>query len=154
MELDYFLESILKSVKCLNMHIEKISTNYNDPEVLSHLNREVLILEGKIKKFSKGSQVKAAEMPPINSIVESQDINKVQPTKAISREELAMNNGMDGNPAYVAINGFVYDVTKSPAWAAASHFGLRAGNDLTDEFESCHAGENILEKLPIVGFLS
>lgn len=154
MELDFFLESILKSVKCLNMHIEKLNALNNESEVLSHLNREVLILEGKIKKFSKVGQVKAAEISPINPIVESQDINEVGPTRAISREELAMNNGMDGNLAYVAIKGFVYDVTNSPSWAAATHFGLRAGNDLTEEFNSCHVGENVLEKLPIVGFLS
>jgi predicted heme/steroid binding protein len=154
MELDFFLESIRKSVKYLNVDIEKLYANNNEHEVLNHLNRELIILEGKINKFSKVNQVKAAEMPPVNPVVESQDINEVEPTKAISREELAINNGKNGNPAYVAINGFVYDVTNSPAWAAATHFGLSAGNDLTNEFASCHAGENILEKLPIVGFLS
>jgi hypothetical protein len=39
--------------------------------------------------------------------------------------ELAKFNGKDGNPAYAAVNGIVYDVTNNAAWAAASHFGLK-----------------------------
>lgn len=68
-------------------------------------------------------------------------------------EELSKYNGKDGNPAYVAVNGVVYDVTNNAAWAAATHFGLNAGKDLTDEFSSCHAGQNILSKLKVVGKL-
>lgn len=154
MELDFFLESIRKSVKHLNTDIEKLYASNDAQDVLHHLNREILILEGKIKKFSQSTQLKAEEMSPINPTVESQDINEVEPSKAITLEELAMNNGKNGNPAYVAVNGFVYDVTNNPAWAAATHFGLSAGQDLTNEFASCHGGENVLEKLPIVGFLS
>ncbi len=54
--------------------------------------------------------------------------------------ELSGYNGRDGNPAYVAVNGTVYDVTDNAGWAAATHFGLTAGKDLTSEFASCHAG--------------
>jgi hypothetical protein len=45
----------------------------------------------------------------------------------ITAAELARYNGKDGNPAYWAVNGTVYDVTTSAAWAAATHFGLTAG---------------------------
>jgi predicted heme/steroid binding protein len=58
------------------------------------------------------------------------------------------------NPAYVAINGTVYDMTNVAAWAAATHFGLTAGRDLTNEFASCHAGQQILNKLKVVGRMS
>jgi membrane-associated progesterone receptor component len=68
-------------------------------------------------------------------------------------QDLSGFDGMNGNPAYVAINGIVYDVTDNAAWAAATHFGLRAGNDLTGEFASCHAGQPILSKLKVVGRL-
>lgn len=67
--------------------------------------------------------------------------------------ELAKYNGKNGNPAYVAVNGTVYDVTKNAGWAAATHFGLTAGRDLTKEFASCHAGQQILSKLNVVGRL-
>ncbi len=73
--------------------------------------------------------------------------------KDFTLEELAKFNGKDGNPAYVAVNGTVYDVTDNAAWAAATHFGLTAGKDLTDEFASCHGGQSILNKLKVVGKL-
>ncbi|MCY1713776.1 cytochrome b5 domain-containing protein [Caproiciproducens galactitolivorans] len=72
-------------------------------------------------------------------------------SRQFTKEELSAFNGKNGNPAYVAVNGTVYDVTNNAAWGAATHFGLSAGNDLTAQFNSCHAGQPILEKLPIVG---
>lgn len=77
---------------------------------------------------------------------------QVQPVlRDFTLQELEKYNGKDGNAAYVAVNGVVYDVTNNAAWAAASHFGLMAGKDLTSEFTSCHAGQPILSKLKIVG---
>lgn len=66
-------------------------------------------------------------------------------------QELSEFDGKDGMPAYIAVNGTVYDVTNNAAWAAATHFGLTAGKDLTNEFASCHAGQPILSKLKVVG---
>lgn len=74
--------------------------------------------------------------------------------RVFSRDELAKYNGKSGQPAYVAINGMVYDVTNDAAWAAATHFGLAAGGDYTSEFAACHSGQNILQNLSIVGNLS
>ena len=69
-------------------------------------------------------------------------------------EELAKFDGKNGRPAYVAVNGIVYDVTNNRAWAAATHFALTAGKDYTQEFASCHAGQqSILVTLPIIGRL-
>ena len=68
-------------------------------------------------------------------------------------DELHTFNGRNGRPAYVAVDGVVYDVTNQSVWAAASHFGLRAGEDLTSEFASCHANRDILSKLKAVGRL-
>ena len=70
-------------------------------------------------------------------------------------EELTSFNGKNGKPAYIAVKGIVYDVTNNAAWAAATHFGLSAGNNYTDEFASCHSGqESILAALPRVGRLA
>lgn len=71
--------------------------------------------------------------------------------RVFTKEELAKNNGKSGAPAYVAVNGTVYDVTGSAAWGGATHFGLAAGNDLTAQFFSCHAGRQVLQGLPVVG---
>lgn len=73
--------------------------------------------------------------------------------KIFTRDELLKYDGTNGNPAYVAINGIVYDVTNNPVWAAATHFGLKAGGDYTSEFASCHTNQDILSGLEPVGRL-
>jgi predicted heme/steroid binding protein len=71
----------------------------------------------------------------------------------LTRDQLSKYDGKNGNPAYVAVNGVIYDVTNNAAWATASHFGLTAGKDLTGPFNSCHGGQRILSKLKAVGKL-
>lgn len=79
--------------------------------------------------------------------------NSPQPSagRLFTLEELSRYNGRDGTPAYVAVNGVVYDVTNNAAWGGATHFGLTAGTDVTSQFTSCHAGQPILSKLKVVG---
>lgn len=68
--------------------------------------------------------------------------------------ELGKFNGLDGMPAYVAIDGNVYDMSAKIAWAGGTHFGMSAGNDLTEQFMNCHMGiTSILDQLPQVGTL-
>jgi membrane-associated progesterone receptor component len=72
----------------------------------------------------------------------------------LTREQLMQFTGMNGKPAYVAVNGIIYDVTNNAAWSLASHFGLTAGRDLTAEFASCHSGQQwILAQLKPIGRL-
>ncbi|HEX3023310.1 MAG TPA: cytochrome b5 domain-containing protein [Lachnospiraceae bacterium] len=69
-------------------------------------------------------------------------------------EELAQFDGSNGKPAYVAIQGIVYDVNLEPTWGGGTHFSLFAGKDLTDFYLGCHQGNlNAVRKLPIVGRL-
>lgn len=76
------------------------------------------------------------------------------PPSTFTRDELARYTGRNGAPAYVAVNGTVYDVTDNHAWSLATHFGLAAGRDLTPEFASCHSGQQwILGTLRPVGRL-
>lgn len=73
-------------------------------------------------------------------------------------EELKKYNGKDGMPVYVAVDGIVYDVTKSKYWKTGRHKNLHdAGNDLTYEIKNqapkFHKKGKILEKFPRVGVL-
>lgn len=67
--------------------------------------------------------------------------------------DLKKFDGQNGNKAYVAIDGTVYDVTGVPQWANGQHNGLQAGNDLSDAINSSPHGKAILSKLNIVGTL-
>ena len=69
-------------------------------------------------------------------------------------DELAKYNGKDGNRAYVAVEGVVYDVTDVPQWAGGEHNGYSAGQDLTDAIENISPhGVSVLAGVPVVGTL-
>ena len=77
--------------------------------------------------------------------------NNREMAKEFTMVELAKYDGLNGNPAYVAVNGIVYDVSVSPAWGGGTHFGLYSGKDLTTQFKSCHNMPELLNNLPKVG---
>jgi predicted heme/steroid binding protein len=75
-------------------------------------------------------------------------------SKIFTTEDLAKYDGKNGNPAYVAVNGTVYDVSNAKGWKDGVHqSGITAGNDLTKEIESSPHGDSVLANLPVVGTL-
>ncbi|WP_367296215.1 cytochrome b5 domain-containing protein [Levilactobacillus yonginensis] len=72
--------------------------------------------------------------------------------KVFNAEELAKYNGQNGQPAYVAIDQTVYDVSDKAAWAGGKHHGNLAGQELTQiiDGQSPH-GRRVLKDLPVVG---
>jgi len=82
-----------------------------------------------------------------------EELSRDNELRQFTKAELEKYNGAGGNPAYIAVNGIVYDVTFNPQWGGGTHFGITAGRDVTKEFEKCHGGEDILSKLEIVGEL-
>lgn len=77
-----------------------------------------------------------------------------QNQREFTLEELTSYSGEGGKPAYVAVNGIVYDVSLNPAWGGGTHFGIYAGRDLTAEFNACHKNSAaILKNLPEVGII-
>jgi predicted heme/steroid binding protein len=154
MQLNLFLDFINNSIKEINTDIEKLYSNkYNNMrKTLDHLNSEVMMLDNYINHFSTTNQLRINDTPEQYKNAFAQQVQSViNGTKTFTLEDLAKYDGKDGNPAYVAVNGVVYDVTNNAVWAAATHFGLNAGYDLTNQFASCHAGANILSMLPKVG---
>ena len=70
----------------------------------------------------------------------------------LTLEELSFYNGKDGKPAYIAVQGFIYDVTNSSFWINGHHNGFEAGQDLTDIIinQSPHGLDN-LSRVPKIG---
>jgi predicted heme/steroid binding protein len=66
-------------------------------------------------------------------------------------EELAQFNGKDGNLAFVAVDGQVYDVTNEPKWRNGDHNGQQAGQDVSAYITGAPHGKGILERFTVVG---
>jgi predicted heme/steroid binding protein len=73
----------------------------------------------------------------------------------LTLDQLFLYNGKNGQPAYVAVDGVIYDVTKVPQWKNGDHHGFTAGNDLTVEIKTVSPhGLSKLVGLPVVGTLA
>lgn len=73
---------------------------------------------------------------------------------AISLQELVKNDGSGDNPAFVAVNGDVYDLSASPFWKYGEHMAEHyAGRDLTEALKSAPHGIEMLERYKKVGEL-
>lgn len=92
------------------------------------------------------------------SIVAGCSSSQTTTQKVFTVEELAKYNGKNGNPAYIAANGVVYDVSKSKDFVNGVHkdcAGCVAGTDVTALMsKSPHqSGKGLedLNELPKVG---
>lgn len=74
------------------------------------------------------------------------------PLLYLTEEELSVYDGEDGMPAYIAVEGFIYDVTNVSNWIDGESEADYYGKDITDEFDTLvPEGEAFLDTLPIVG---
>ena len=89
---------------------------------------------------------------PANSTTDSNAATDTA-SQTFTADDLKQYNGQNGNPAYVAVNGTVYDVTNVKGWNNGSHQGLSAGMDLTSELANSPHGDSVLADLPVVGTL-
>ena len=72
----------------------------------------------------------------------------------MTSEELLSFNGKDGKPVYIAFEGKVYDVSKSPLWSKGLHMNRHpSGSDLTGAISAAPHGMEVLERYPQVGIL-
>jgi predicted heme/steroid binding protein len=72
----------------------------------------------------------------------------------MTREELAGYDGREGRPAYVAVNGKIYDFTGSKLWRAGDHMQKhQAGQDLTEALLNAPHVRAVVERFPVVGRL-
>jgi predicted heme/steroid binding protein len=88
------------------------------------------------------------------NVTSENDSSSNPDTQTFTVEELKTYDGQNGNPAYVAVDGIVYDVSDVDAWKDGKHKnGLTAGADLTSKLGDSPHGSKVLEDLPVVGKL-
>lgn len=108
----------------------------------------LLIMTGCSGSQSKNQNTEPQATPNKTSISQQ---------RIFTLDELKNYNGQNGNPAYVAVNGVVYDVTKSPKWRNGLHNACSsstyAGADFSELIKSSPHGANIMEKFPVIGTL-
>lgn len=127
-------------------------TNKN---VLKDKFEDIEILKGLMSEYPKEYRQNIIDKIKEKSdeVREYLDLSKNM-TQEFTLEELAKYTGKEGMPAYVAVNGIVYDVSNAKRWKSGGHFGLMAGANLTKEFAQCHSIEAwILKELTPVGIL-
>jgi predicted heme/steroid binding protein len=70
----------------------------------------------------------------------------------LTLEELKQFDGKNGRKAYIAVDGFVYDVSRSFRWFGGNHNGYTAGRDLTLEIDTVSPhGRSTLSEVPLIG---
>lgn len=142
----------------MNKHIYKI---YKDAELckynmmcangFEHGSENERFYRNSLNKKLREISYLIEEDSEVSSNLESQD--GVFRQKQFTLEELSKYNGVSGKPAYVSINGIVYDVSSVKTWAGGEHFGISAGIDATKMFNDCHGSSEILNTLPKVGVM-
>lgn len=104
----------------------------------------------KDDKVSESSQ-QSSTVATTSETTQSISAPTVVTAKTFTLTELAKYDGKNGNPAYLAVDGDVYDL--SAVFQEGKHFSHFAGKELTNAFYSRHA-KSALAKYPIVGTLS
>lgn len=71
--------------------------------------------------------------------------------KEFTIKDLSKYNGLEGNPAFVAFKGKIYDV--SEVFINGDHSGIKAGQDITELFETSPHEEKIYMKYKVMANL-
>ncbi len=75
--------------------------------------------------------------------------------RVFTLEELAEFDGKEGRPAYVAVDGLVYDVSALSRWLNGLHMDLHvAGEDLSEDILEAPHSKAVLQRAEVVGKLT
>ncbi len=75
--------------------------------------------------------------------------------RSFTLDELSEYDGKEDRDAYIAVDGYVYDVSDSAHWTDGIHQGkIEAGQDLTEEIDTISPhGRSVLDNVPRIGVL-
>lgn len=74
--------------------------------------------------------------------------------RQFTEHELRQYNGEQGQRAYIAYRGVVYDVTDAPHWRGGMHRDMHySGLDLTRSLRKAPHDEKVFLRVPAVGVL-
>lgn len=97
----------------------------------------------------------AYEAPPVDAEEEADEPEPPAGGAVFTLEELAEFDGQDGRPAYIAVDGVVYDVSNVPVWGSGTHYGFEAGIDATEALQSAAPhGVSQLSQAEVIGTLA
>lgn len=149
-----------------------IHSSWRAPYVANSLadqgHTNVYVLEGGIAAWNAGGQVIYSsalnQEPQVALYPQGLEKKLTHPADHsysdkinLTKEELKNYNGQDGKPAYVAVEGIIYDVTQSRLWRGGVHDPgegkIQAGEDLTEAIQESPHGKKNLERFPVVGSL-
>ncbi len=123
--------------------------------LLALLLATVMLVAACAPKETPATPAPATDVPATAEPAAAEPTADEPEALTLTVEELAKFNGKDGQPAYIAVDGVVYDVTNSLAWKDGKHNGFEAGKDLTEEIkgQSPH-GVSKLENVVEIGKLA
>lgn len=112
-----------------------------------------LVLSALVLTGCGGAEEAVTEEPgeEVEEEANGEDPGTEDEKRVFTMEEVAMYDGKDGNPAYIVVDGVVYDVTDVPQWGGAVHFGYEPGKDVTDALAAAPHGSGQLNSARIVG---
>ncbi len=74
--------------------------------------------------------------------------------RTFTSQQLSFYDGRAGKPAYVAVDGIVYDVSGSNYWKNGIHENMHyAGRDLSSEINAAPHSRDVLKHFPRIGVL-
>jgi len=86
-----------------------------------------------------------------NENVDDEEQSETDEEIKLTLTELKKYNGQNGKPAYVAVDGIIYDVTNVSHWSGGSHNGQNAGRDITNAIQGAPHGNEVLDNVDKVG---
>lgn len=118
--------------------------------IVASLVLALFIVTGCGDSPEAGTPVNGADdaVEPREEVVEGEPLEVV----FFTMEEIAQFDGKEGRPAYIVVDGIVYDVTNVGPWRSGSHYGFESGGDVTEALKNAAPHEaNLLNQAEIVG---